>query len=129
MISKALKITGFSLLALGLGWIGLHLFWFSMSLGFTAALAISATYFLICGGVIGCFNPKVWYISGLMSWVGIVLVITSVRHSNLENPGYEFKLSGFLMLLSNLSLPNLIPSFIGGYIGRVIYRRRIIHRS
>ncbi len=126
MFLKALKIAGFSLLALGLGWIGYHVLWFSMSLGFIVALALSATFFLISGSVIGYFNPKAWYISGLMSWVGIVLVITAVRLSNIENPGYEFKLSGFLRLLSNLSLPSLIPSFIGGYAGKVIYRRRIV---
>ncbi len=125
---KYFKIPAFVALALILGIIGLSTVFSDLGSGESWGMRtlIADIFFFLSGAVIGFFNPKLWMISGLIAWEGVLMggfltLIALRRHgagafSAQESPYISV---GLMMLFGPIIL-----ALLGGFMGRMIREKR-----
>lgn len=108
---NAIRIIVFAVLGIGLGFFGLSLLFSDLGPGETQASrnATVAIFTFLSGLFMGYFNPKVWFLAGLVAWGGALLGIGGLTSNPVSALG--------VMLLS------LGPALLGGYIGGLIGRK------
>lgn len=116
---KPLKLTAFVLLGIALGFFGLSLLFSDLGPGetITSRLTTAGLFYLASGMLIGFFNASLWPIAGVIAWGAIIL-------------GLGGFFGGRPDLFEDLLLPAvaLVPTFLGGYLGALLNRKRVFPR-
>lgn len=119
-----LKNSIFVIVALLLGFVGLYFIFsdLSSSENWINRVLIAAIFFLLSGLVIGGFNPKAWFLSGLTAWgsliMGAILTISAIGKYgsdafSAQEPPYIS--AGLVFLFIPLAI-----AVIGGYLGKLL---------
>lgn len=118
MIFRIVRITGFSIAALVIGFFGLSLFFSDLGPGetFFSRFVTAVILYFVVGLIIGFFNPKVWMLAGLVSWGAVMLgLIGLARQVDV----------GLSLLMVVLSLgPSLFGGFLASYASKKLLRRK-----
>ena len=118
MIFRIVRIAGFSITALVVGFFGLSLFFSDLGPGetlFSRSVTAVILYFAV-GLIIGFFNPKVWILAGLVSWGGVILGVLGLARG--EDAGLSL-----LMVVLSLG-PSLLGGFLASYASTKLLRRK-----
>ncbi|MGD9564205.1 MAG: hypothetical protein AB7F88_15070 [Pyrinomonadaceae bacterium] len=122
------KGLGFLLIALVLGVIGLAFVFSDLGQGesWLVRMIAGALFFFVSGAFIGYFNPRLWVISGITAWGGVLmgglLSLRAIRVYGGESFAAKeppFISVGLIMLIAPLTL-----SLIGGFIGKLFAQKR-----
>lgn len=118
MTLRIVKIVGFSILALVIGFFSMTLFFSDLGPGETlfSRFVIAVILYLVVGLIIGFFNPKVWMLAGLVSWGALMLGLIGLARE--EDVG-----SSLLMVVLSPG-PSLFGGFLGSYASKKILRRK-----
>jgi len=109
----------FSLLGLALGLFGLVFLFSDLGPGETLAhrYTVTVLFNLVCGLVIGLFNARVWAISGVVAWAGILIALRGLAAGPALWPE-----------MLTVAAVSPLPAFTGGYLGALIIRKRVFRR-
>ena len=119
---------GSVVLAFILGIFGLALLFSDLSQGESGSnrVILAILFFFLCGLGIGFFNPKMWIISGLTAWGGILLggFITLVALAKYGSNAFGAREPPFISAgLIMIFLPAAL-ALTGGYIGKQLTQMR-----
>lgn len=103
-----------------LGFFGLSLLFSDLGPGETATsrLVTTALFFLISGFIIGVVNSIAWRLSGFVAWGGILLGVSGAL-SLIPNGAQALSALGIALGALGLAL-------LGGYLGALVVRKRVI---
>lgn len=125
---KYFKTAAFLFLAFLIGIVGLSLVFSDMGSGesWGVRTLIATAFFFFSGVLIGFFNPKLWMISGVTAWGGVLMggfltLMAFRKHGadafNAQEPPYIFV--GVMMLILPITL-----ALMGGFLGKILTRFR-----
>ena len=118
MTLRIVKIVGFSILALVIGFFSMTLFFSDLGPGDTlfSRFVIAVILNLVVGLIIGFFNPKMWMLAGLVSWGTVMIGLIGLVRG--EDVG-----SSFLMVVLSLG-SSLLGGFLGSYVSKKLKHRK-----
>ncbi len=115
---KILRIVISIIIALGVGFIGLSLLFSDLGPAETIQqrLYITEGIYFAAGLAVGLITPEWWWLAGITAWGGVLLAIGGLFG------GTDIRLALIFGVAS------LIPTFLGGFLGAQIRKRRLVQR-
>lgn len=119
-----LKNLVFLVIALLLGFVGLYFIFSDLSSSeiWINRILTAAVFFFLSGLVIGGFNPKAWFLSGLTAWggllMGIIITLRAIGKYGSDAFGAQeppYISAGLVFLFIPLAI-----ALVGGNIGKLL---------